>query len=131
MQILNWQQQEQRILKIEQAIPIHYAKLPSCTKKHTNTLNLTDLNNPHNTREIHIKKHKRIKSIIDTLSDSTTWSINENNISMHKITMKNVRINNNIIKLGTKLIKLYTNLYRYIELIFVLVKNLDTYIYND
>lgn len=68
---------------------------------------------------------------MDTLSDSTRWSINENNMSMHIITMKNVRINNNIIKLGTKLIKLYTNLYRYIELIFVLVKNLHTYIYND
>lgn len=45
--------------------------------------------------------------------------------------MKNVRINNNIIKLGKKLIKLYTNLSKYIELIFVLVNNLHTYIYND
>lgn len=44
---------------------------------------------------------------------------------------ENVWINNNITKLGTKHIKLYTNLFKYIELIFVLVNNLHTYIYKD
>lgn len=47
-------------------------------------------------------------------------------MNMRIITMKNVRNNNHITKLGTKIIKLYTNPYKYIELIFVLVKNLHT-----